>query len=93
MKNIKHRIQVRNYLEREPFKRHVFQEVETIKRKLTSCVIGNFNPVFCRYMGKEYLVSSDEGDISDPFRADESYLNSLFIDVTGINEKTFSTDL
>jgi hypothetical protein len=53
--------------------------VETIKRTLQSQAIGNFNPVFCQYKGKEHLVHSEEGDISDPFRATEAYLKTLFI--------------
>jgi len=55
--------------------------IKTIQRKpwMESC--GNFNPIFCRYQGKRYLVKSDEGDLSDPFRADESYLQTLYIEV------------
>lgn len=55
--------------------------VETIQRKLTAECIGNFNPVFCTYKGKKTLVQSMEGDISDPFRRDKSYLKSLYIEV------------
>lgn len=56
------------------------QTVQTIKRKLYAEQIGNFNPLFCRFAGKTYLVKSDEGDLSDPFRRDESYKASLFIE-------------
>lgn len=86
----KYKISVRNYLERIPFKGDVIQEIEVINRVLRCTPMGNFNAIFCIYMGKEYLVQSDDGDITDPFRAEESYLESLFIDVSGINEKTFS---
>ena len=55
--------------------------IETIKRKCWAEAIGNFNPIFCRYKGERWLVKSREGDISDPFRRDESYLNSLYIEV------------
>lgn len=55
--------------------------LDVIKRKVWVEAIGNFNPMFCRYKGKRMLVRSDEGDISDPFRREESYLNSLFIEV------------
>ena len=55
--------------------------IETIKRKLVAEMIGNFNPVFCRYKGGKYLVSSKEGDLSDPFRRDESYLETLYIEI------------
>ena len=55
--------------------------VETIKRKLRFEQIGNFCPAFATYKGKPYLVKSEEGDLSDPFRADQSYLASLFITV------------
>jgi hypothetical protein len=51
--------------------------VKTIKRKLRAEMIGNFNPFFCTYNRNEYLVKSDDGDLSDPFRRDESY--KLFI--------------
>jgi hypothetical protein len=50
-----------------------------VKRKLKFEAIGNFCPAFVTYKGKCYLVKSDEGDLSDPFRANESYLKSLFI--------------
>ena len=53
--------------------------VETIKRKLKFEPIGNFAPAFATYKGKEYLVNSFQGDLSDPFRANESYLTSLYI--------------
>ena len=52
-----------------------------IKRKLRSECIGNFNPIFCTYKGKEHLVKSNEGDISDPFRRNESYTASLYIEI------------
>ncbi len=52
-----------------------------IKRKLKFEAIGNFCPAFATYKGKEYLVKSDEGDLSNPFRADNSYLKSLYITV------------
>ena len=54
----------------------------TIKRKLRAEQIGNFNPIFCEYKGnKRVLVRSKMGDISDPFRADKTYLEKLFIRV------------
>ena len=55
---------------------------ETIKRKLRAEQIGNFNPLFCRYRGdNRVLVHSDAGDLSDPFRRESSYAQSLFIRV------------
>ncbi len=58
------------------------QHVETIKRKLWGEPFGNFNPIFCRYKGRRYLVHSMAGDLSDPFRRDESYLTNLYIEIT-----------
>lgn len=55
--------------------------VEIIQRKPWMECIGNFNPMFCGYKGKRTLVQSYEGDISDPFRREESYLKSLYIEV------------
>lgn len=49
-----------------------------ITRKLWTENIGNFNPIFCRYRGKKYLVESFEGDLSDPFRRDETYITGGF---------------
>jgi hypothetical protein len=57
------------------------QFIETIRRVLRSEAIGNFNPIFCTYKGRKMLVHSKEGDISDPFRRDDSYLKSLYIEV------------
>ena len=52
-----------------------------IRRKLKFEAIGNFCPAFVTYQGKEYLVKSEKGDLSDPFRANESYLDRLYITV------------
>jgi len=68
-------------------KRHVIQVRENgmprfyIKRVLKAEAIGNFNPVFCRYNNERHLVKSDEGDLSDPFRRNETYLSCLYIEV------------
>jgi hypothetical protein len=58
-----------------------FETVETISRVLRAEQIGNFNPIFCTYKGKRCLVHSEEGDLSDPFRRDQSYVQSLFITI------------
>jgi hypothetical protein len=55
------------------------KHIATIIRVLTAVPIGNFNPLFCRYRGVQHLVKSDAGDLSDPFRRDNSYLKSLHI--------------
>lgn len=88
----KHSVQVRKYGEGQThygspsmgkitgnFGTH--EVVETIQRTLRAEAIGNFNPIFCTYQGKDRLVQSDEGDVSDPFRASEEYLKTLFITV------------
>jgi hypothetical protein len=58
-----------------------FEVVGKIRRVLKPQQIGNFNPVFCCYRGKARLVHSDAGDLSDPFRRDQSYLKTLFIEL------------
>ena len=55
--------------------------VETIKRVLRAEAIGNFNPIFCTYKGQRALVQSRHGDLSDPFRREKNYLNSLYIEL------------
>jgi hypothetical protein len=55
--------------------------IETFNSILASEEIGNFNPIFCFYKGKRVMVSSKEGDLSDPFRRETSYLKSLYIEV------------
>jgi hypothetical protein len=55
--------------------------IACIKRKIWAEQWGNFNPMFCRYQYKRCLVKSEEGDISDPFRREESYLTSLYIEI------------
>lgn len=52
-----------------------------IKRKLFEKQVGNFNPIYCRYKNKMYLVKSEKGDLSDPMRRNDSYLTSLYIEV------------
>ena len=53
--------------------------IETIRRQLRAEQIGNFNPIFCTYKGSRMLVHSEKGDLSDPFRREEDYLERLFI--------------
>ena len=60
-----------------------FEVSATIRRVITAEQIGNFNPLFCVFKGKRSLVQSDGGDVSDPFRREESYANSFFIGVPG----------
>jgi hypothetical protein len=56
---------------------------QTIKRALTARQVGNFNPLYCRYRSKTYLVKSDDGDVSDSFRRKDTY--KLYIDTeTGL---------
>jgi hypothetical protein len=55
--------------------------VGIIKRKLHAEYFGNFNPIFCQYNYKKCLVQSEEGDLSDPFRRDENYLETLYIEI------------
>ena len=81
MKN-KQSIQVRRYPEGQTHhSTDNYVVVETITRKPWVEAIGNFNPIFCRYQGKRTLVHSDKGDLSDPFRREGSYLETLFIEV------------
>lgn len=79
----KHTVQIRNY----NGKRYSFPAVTpeilgTVTRRLYSIACGNFAPIYCRFKGKTYLVNSDAGDVSDPFRANENYLETLFIDIS-----------
>ena len=55
--------------------------IETIYRKPWLESIRNFNPMFCRYKGKRKLVHSQDGDVSDPFRREESYFKTLYIEI------------
>lgn len=55
--------------------------IGNIDRTLKAESIGNFNPVFCTYHGEKHLVRSLHGDLSDPFRRDESYLKTLYIEL------------
>lgn len=57
------------------------EEITKIKRVLIPKMIGNFNPFFCRYNNKLYLVNSLEGDLSDPFRRTIEYSKSFYIEV------------
>ena len=51
----------------------------TIRRKLYVDQVGNFNRIACRFVKKTYIVHSEAGDLGDPFRADTTYLNRLYI--------------
>lgn len=87
MQNKKHKIEVR----RKETIEDVFNRVAGIEkassihpiiyRKLFAENLGNFNFINCRYKNKKYTVKSDKGDLADPFRREENYLNNLFIEV------------
>ena len=77
MKTKKHTIEVREVWKDEA--KPGYTIITIIRRVLRSEAIGNFNPVFCTYQGKRTLVSSDQGDLSDPFRREENYLEKLYI--------------
>ncbi len=82
LQTMKKQIQVRQYAEgRTHHTSDQYNVVETISRKPWLECIGNFNPMFCRYKGQRTLVHSDSGDLSDPFRREEGYLKTLFIEV------------
>jgi len=54
--------------------------IATIRRVLRAEQIGNFNPLFCTYRGnRRVLVRSLDGDLSDPFRREQGYAQSLYI--------------
>jgi hypothetical protein len=55
--------------------------IETIMRVPWLEAIGNFNPMFIRYRGKRTLVQSKAGDLSDPMRRTEDYLETLYIEI------------
>lgn len=77
-------IQVRQYPKGTPkYQRYkaIYCVLETITRVMWAEAIGNFNPMFCTYKHKRTLVQSDEGDLSDPFRRDETYADTLYIEV------------
>jgi CRISPR/Cas system-associated exonuclease Cas4 (RecB family) len=79
----KQNVEIRNY----NGKRYAFPAITpnilgVVSRRLYSMAYGNFNPVYCRYQRNTYLVHSEAGDISDHFRADSSYLETLFIDLS-----------
>lgn len=78
----KYLIQVRSYPEgTSHYTSDTFSVLGEIRRVIRAEQIGNFNPFFARYMGKDHLVHSDAGDVSDPFRRKESYAASFFIAV------------
>jgi len=58
------------------------QVIDIIYRKVWSEPVGNFQPVFCRYLNKRHLVQSDELHLDDPLRCNKAdHLNHLFIRV------------
>ncbi len=82
--NKKHQIEVREY--RNGTSKYSikpeFVIVEVINRVIFAEQIGNFNPIFCRYRNNpRKQISSDMGDVSDPFRVSPDYANHLFITI------------
>ena len=65
-----------------------FHHVETVRRTLRAEQIGNFCPLFCSYAGNgRRLVSSDSGDLSDPFRRTEKYAQTLFVELPQMSDR------
>ena len=75
-------IQVRNYAGQSHYTTPPAPVIEVIKRKPFARQIGNFNPLFTRYMGKTFQVHSDTGDLSDPFRRTQADTQTAFIDLS-----------
>jgi hypothetical protein len=75
----KYTIQLRHYGGQSHYTSDTFTKMGEIKLRLYAEQCGNFNPIFCSYKGAWYLVHSDEGDTSDPFRREESYAKTFFI--------------
>ena len=75
-------IEVRHHITHEMIK--VIKRViwgESVERFFLSG-IPHYKPLlFCRYNKMRVLVKSDAGDVSDPFRRDESYSKSFYIEV------------
>ncbi len=80
-KYFKQNIEVRKYDRDQYGSKTTYMVVDHIKRKLWAEQIGNFNPLFCTFNKKRNLVKSDDGDLSDPFRREQNYVNSLYIEV------------
>lgn len=78
--NKKYKIQVRQYPPGQS-SHGIFCLAETVNRSIHAEQIGNFNPFFCTYKGKSRLIKSDDGDVSDPFRREESYADTFFITI------------
>lgn len=55
--------------------------IKVIYRKpFTKGWFGNFVPVYTRYNSLEYLLKSDNGDVSDPFRGGD--IGKFYIEVS-----------
>lgn len=52
---------------------------EIVKRAVKCEQVSNFDLITCVYKGEKYVVYSDVGDLSDPFRRNNTYLDSLYI--------------
>lgn len=78
MKQKRFKVVIRKYKNKD---KTTWETVGVVVRKLTAKAIGNFNPIFCVYNKKEYLVHSVLGDVSDPFRRTEDFLEYLYIEI------------
>jgi hypothetical protein len=75
-------ILVRDYKGKSVHTSEPVEQIDRVHRVITAQQIGNFNPLFCRYKGQQFLVHSDAGDASDPFRRTEAYARTFFIDIS-----------
>lgn len=57
------------------------QPFHRIARVISCEPLGNFNLFTCRYQCRTFMLKSEKGDLSDPFRVDKSYFDSLYLDL------------
>ena len=86
-RRLKYKIQVRKKVAGKLY----FEAWGYIWRVPWSEPIGNFNPMFCQFQNKRTLVQSEHGDLSDPFRRDESYAETLYVEL-GENDEVERQD-
>ena len=73
-------VRVKEVYNPKTYKREGGEILDTIERKpFHKGWFGNFVPVYVRYQQKEYLLHSDNGDVSDPFRGGD--IGLFFIEV------------
>ena len=67
------------------FRVEVYQNGKLVDEVKRTLIVQRSNSFVIKYDGKRYTAQSKAGDLSDPLERDDSFLDSLFIEIGADN--------